>query len=501
MKPLALACDVASIDKLSQETAKIPELSLMESAGLQIFQHWKPYLSAQDRLIFLCGGGNNGGDALVVARYAFNEGFSNILLVYTGSRLSPACSIQREIAKAYNLQSIEYSYLDTQHIQDALSKAAWVVDGLVGTGLKGALKTELQQLVKLSNASGVRTLAIDIPSGLGDDIPVDQEHVQAELTITMGHEKLAMYHPRTREACKEIICINPSFPPFLLQQKQYALLATQEDISIRKLSRDSYKNQRGHVAIFGGSVQYSGAAKLSAKACFAARAGLVTHFCDEEVYAVAAAKSPSVMVRIYQDDLALDRYQALLAGPGWGSGREAILARLFASKVPLVLDADGIRAYAAMLCTCERLEHGPLILTPHIGELATLVKSLWPEDAERIGKFDSPLQFFTCIEKLSETLQATLVVKSSLTYVVSPNEKTIVIQSRNPSLGVAGSGDVLAGIIAALLCQNPVDLHHVAYTGAFLHMQAGKRAKETYGYYDSEALVSVVGTTVLEAER
>ncbi|NCC66000.1 MAG: NAD(P)H-hydrate dehydratase [Spirochaetia bacterium] len=344
-------------------------------------------------------------------------------------------------------------------------------------------------------------MAIDIPSGLGDDIPVDQEHVQAELTITMGHEKLAMYHPRTREACKEIICINPSFPPFLLQQKQYALLATQEDISIRKLSRDSYKNQRGHVAIFGGSVQYSGAAKLSAKACFAARAGLVTHFCDEEVYAVAAAKSPSVMVRIYQDDLALDRYQALLAGPGWGLGREAILARLFASKVPLVLDADGIRAYAAMLCTCERLEHGPLILTPHIGELATLVKSLWPEDAERIGKFDSPLQFFTCIEKLSETLQATLVVKSSLTYVVSPNEKTIVIQSRNPSLGVAGSGDVLAGIIAALLCQNPVDLHHVAYTGAFLHMQAGKRAKETYGYYDSEALVSVVGTTVLEAER
>ncbi|NCC65767.1 MAG: hypothetical protein EOM15_14045, partial [Spirochaetia bacterium] len=136
MKPLALACDVASIDKLSQETAKIPELSLMESAGLQIFQHWKPYLSAQDRLIFLCGGGNNGGDALVVARYAFNEGFSNILLVYTGSRLSPACSIQREIAKAYNLQSIEYSYLDTQHIQHALSKADWVVDGLVGTGLK-----------------------------------------------------------------------------------------------------------------------------------------------------------------------------------------------------------------------------------------------------------------------------------------------------------------------------------------------------------------------------
>lgn len=501
MKSLALASEVARIDHLAQERAKIPALCLMESAGLQIFLQWKPYLHVKDRLVFLCGGGNNGGDALVVARYAYNEGYTNILLIYTDSGRSESCSFQREIAKAYGLEALTFSLLNKQRIQEELESATWIVDGLVGTGLKGKLKNEMQLLVNLANESKARIIAIDVPSAVGDEVSVEETHIQAELTITMGHEKLAMYHPRTREACGQIIEINPSFPPFLLSEVVYAQLWEDQDgVQLKKLARDAYKNVRGHVAIFAGSRQYSGAARLSAKACFAARAGLVSLFCDEEVFPIAAAESPSVIVNVYQPDQKLDRYHAILAGPGWGEGRDELLAKLFESRVPMVLDADGIRAYAAMLARSERPSHGPLIITPHLGELALLVKSLWPDESLKIGKSDSPLQFFSSIQILSETLQATLVVKSSLTYIVTQGELPIVVESRNPTLGVAGSGDVLAGIIVALLGQH-ADLHQVALKGSVLHMLAGKRAKATFGYYDSETLASVVGTTVLEAEK
>lgn len=496
MKTLVRSSVIAAIDAQAQSLAAIPSVCLMESAALQIFQHWKPLLKLDDRLIFLCGSGNNGGDALAVARYAYNEGYTNQLVVFIGSRPSVSFEVQKAIIAAYGISTCNVSELGNQE----LALADWIVDGLFGTGLRGSLHADLCPLVEAANASTAQILAIDIPSGLGDSVPVDQVHIVADLTITMGFSKRVLYHPAVRTDCGRIIVINPSFPPFLLDIVEAdADLYDSDDLRLDPLASDDYKTSRGHVALFGGSGTYTGAARLAARACFVSRAGLVTLFCDPEVYPIAASESPSVMVRIFEDDR-LDRYTVLLAGPGWGAGREALLEHLFASSLPLVLDADGINAYATMLKEGKRPTHGPLVLTPHLGELRNLVAGLWPEKAVCVAKQDAPDDFFTLLSQLADQLDATLVVKSSLVYIVQKGRATSIIDGGNPSLGVAGSGDVLAGIITALLAKIG-DLQQACIQGVLVHQRAGVLAAQTYGYYDSETLLSFVGKAVAEAEQ
>ncbi|HBO35726.1 MAG TPA: NAD(P)H-hydrate epimerase [Sphaerochaeta sp.] len=494
MKPLALASDIATLDKNAQDVAQLPPLCLMESAGLQIYQLWKPSLSKDDRLVFLCGGGNNGGDALVVSRYALQDGFANQVLIYTGTRISESCARHRLVAQAYALVSLQAENTEFTRLFSELQHADWIVDGLMGTGLKGPLNGIAASLVEAANQSKARILAVDVPSGLGDEVPSDAICIQADMTVTMGLLKRSMFHPSTRSRCGSLFCVNPSFPPFLLQQVPSAALLCERKAHLPKLAIDEYKNSRSHVAIFGGSVAYSGAARLSAKACFAARAGLVSLYCDAQVYTLAAFEAPSVMVKVYEGQ-PIPPYGALLVGPGWGSGREPLLEKLFATGQSMVLDADGIRAYASLLARGRRPEHGPLVLTPHLGELACLLASLFGDDHD--GKTVNA--FFASIQKAAAELKATLVVKSSLVHIVDEAGSVVVIEGNNPSLGVAGSGDVLSGIVASLFAKYQ-DGWLAALEGALIHQQTGRLAKRAYGYYDSETLLAFLGRSVQEAE-
>ena len=176
MKRLVRSVEVADIDAKAQSVAKIPALCLMESAGLQIYQKWKSQIETTDRLVFLCGGGNNGGDALVVARYAYNDGFHNMLLVYAGAHISPSSEVQRSIAEAYMIPRFDWDTANDSDRHAIFENASWIVDGLVGTGLKGPLKESLQVLVEQANQSPAKRLAIDIPSAIGDDVPVSSIH-------------------------------------------------------------------------------------------------------------------------------------------------------------------------------------------------------------------------------------------------------------------------------------------------------------------------------------
>ena len=209
--------------------------------------------------------------------------------------------------------------------------------------------------------------------------------------------------------------------------------------------------------------------------------------------AIVASEAPSVMVRSASgvDPAA---YDVLVAGPGWGGGRAALLKRLLGTHVPLVLDADGITALAEIIASDGIPEHGTLTITPHLGELARLASALGINDDK------SPRSFFSMIEGIAERLDAILVVKSSLVHIVEPGRPTIVVDGSNPSLGVAGSGDLLSGIIAALWVSGN-DQATAALGGVQVHQEAGRRAHEAVGYYDSEHLVDYIGTVVKEAER
>ncbi|WP_320130733.1 ADP/ATP-dependent (S)-NAD(P)H-hydrate dehydratase [uncultured Sphaerochaeta sp.] len=163
--------------------------------------------------------------------------------------------------------------------------------------------------------------------------------------------------------------------------------------------------------------------------------------------------------------------------------------------MPLVLDADALKAYATIFSENPGVIHGPLILTPHLGELRMLAQAVFGQEADSLGKNDSPQFYFSHLKKLSDILKATIVAKSSLVYVVSPNEPIMILEGLNPSLGVAGSGDVLSGIIVGLLGSG-LESFKAALLGAAVHQKAGSLAKDALGYYDSEALLGFIGKSV-----
>lgn len=497
MKKLELATTMLGIDDQAQTAYGIPALSLMETAGIRIWEQLKPLVTPGERLTFLVGGGNNGGDALVVARLAYNDGFKNLLCILIGQNISESCSRQRNIVEAYNIAIVSPG----GDLESILDESHWIIDGLCGTGLKGPLRGEQEQLVRLSNKSSAKKLAIDIPSGLGDEVPCNAIHIKANLTVTMGLGKAAMYHPKTRGACGQIVVANPSFPPQLLEAAPSSLfLCDLEKFTFPALQKADFKNKRGHVALFGGSEQYTGAIRLAARSAFSARVGLVSLFCDEKSYLIAASESPSVMVRHYDPTLPLDTFDALLAGPGWGKGREAELLLLFASGKPMVLDADGILGYASLLGEGERPEHGPLIVTPHLGELQKLCSAYFGPDSPLALGNETPDAFYALLRRLAKDLNSTLVVKSSLVHIVDPvTQKIFIVEGLNPSLGVAGSGDVLSGILVALLA-NDSDLVNVALQGTLAHQMAGLLAHAGQGYYDAQTLIEYVGKAIMEVE-
>jgi len=501
MDQLVSSLAMAAIDSDAQLQYKIPGLSLMETAGFKIWASLAMKLHKEQRLVFLCGGGNNGGDALVIARLAFDQGYTNQVCILTGNHISPSCAVQREIIQAYGIPSLELGDEVSPQATKEITEAGVVFDGLAGTGLKGPLQGISRTLVTLANQSKALRVAIDIPSGLGDTISIEETHFIADHTYTLGLPKAAFYHPSSRKDCGQIEILNPSFPVRLLQKARgVAILIEPKEVRMQSLSSAAFKNSRGHVAIIGGSKSYTGAVRLSGRAAFSSRAGLVTLYCDPEVFQLAATESPSVMVKPLSGADDFSPFNALLAGPGWGKGREALLEKLFSTNKPMVLDADGISAYATILKDKKRPPHGPLLLTPHLGELRELACSVFGDQARSLGKNDTPEAFFSMIGKLSKELDAILVVKSSLVHITGVSDQLMVMEGLNPSLGVAGSGDVLSGITVALL-GNGIELAQAAIIGSAVHQNAGRLAHEKLGYYDSETLLGFIGKAVGEMEQ
>ncbi|MFA7371519.1 MAG: NAD(P)H-hydrate epimerase [Sphaerochaetaceae bacterium] len=509
MEKLVTTQTMENIDRRAQSEWEIPPLLLMENAGVK---GWQAFIASAEKqwytqsIVFVAGGGNNGGDALVMAREAHLTGFTKIKLILVGSRLSEAALIQRKIVTRLGLPMLESG---TNEAREELMRASLIIDGIVGTGLRGPLKGEAEELVKFINAQkerGAHILSIDAPSGCSDTFPANAVHVLADTTVTMGLGKSCAYHPYNREGWGEILKVNPSFPLQLLEEAPpEAFLSYPQELTLAKLEESAYKNRRGHLALFAGSTTYPGAAKLAAKGAFNSRCGLVTLFGDSALKPLVAQESSSLILRespVRFNELKGD-YNAIVAGPGWSQGEGKQLLEILSSALPLVLDAAAIDLFATLLAT-ERIgktEHGPLVLTPHPGELNRLLETLYmPLLAQECGPASSSEEFLGALKKIVHLFEVTLVYKSSLIWIVDPNHPPVVVEGRNNAMGVAGSGDVLSGIIGSLLAQG-LPPFEAAHTGVLIHQQAGLAGREKWGYFDSETLVNEVGLVCRRAEE
>ncbi len=463
------------MDINAQQSFSIPGATLMEDASFSAFQMIRDDLESSRKTVFLAGGGNNGGDALAMARLAYLDGLRNIQILLSDSgKETDLRAVQRKACEAIGI-----SFAKSE--DEALDGAELLVDGLFGIGLKGAPRLSYQCLISKINEKKIDVISLDVPSGMGDSVPIGCS-LKARRTICMGERKAALYIPKNRDLSGEIETTFPFFPISSKPDSDIALLS-EGDIAIRGFKGDDYKKTRGSVAIIGGSGRFTGAVVLSAKAAFHCGAGLVTIFTEPALIPSISKAIPSAMVTTYDDISDLTSFDAVLVGPGMGKDHDKALSMALSQARRLVVDADGIRAFARIKARAE----GQCILTPHLGEYSALVKAFCPDSEE-----GTPQAWIDTLKKVQTETNAQIVLKANTVWVCS-EEGLNVIDGQNPSLGVAGSGDVLSGIITALSGSGNVK---PATNGALLHQKAGILAHRELGMYSSDDLVKFIGRSL-----
>lgn len=489
---------MSSIDERAAAEYKIPDLLLMENAGLKAFSRFrsehpriKPGIS---RFIFIAGKGNNGGDALVMARQAHLDGFS-VRVLLESEDLGANTSLHAEIVRKLGIKTEVWNKLE-EHSKRI--DADVVFDGLFGTGIQGRLRDSSFEIVRAINGSRGLKIAIDIPSGLSDHYHAGYPMVKADVTLTLGLPKRCLYLADARKHCGSIYIVPIGFPPDLIEDKSIqAELLTHDDIpGLRPyISPDAYKNTRGHLAVFAGCEGTTGAAVLCSVAAARSGAGLVSLFVDKSIYNPVSAQLISVMPKVWAADsdplgFDVDSYSAFLAGPGWGlPNRLKWLKRLIESSTPGVIDADAITLLSDLSSQVDL--QGRWILTPHPGELARLSGL----SKERV--LDDP--YGTVIE-MSERLNAFMVLKLHVTYICAPGGRLWIVDGMNPVMGTGGSGDVLSGIIAGLLARG-MSPESAACLGVLVHDRIGKRAAGKEGLFLSQDLLSYISAELAPEEN
>ncbi len=502
---IATTFEMAQIDQRAQDTYAIDGRLLMEQAGTKAYAAAVSWLREQghktERMVFLSGGGNNGGDALVMAREALISGVEQVSVIYLQERCSDQTALQRTMYDKLGGKLIE---VHSPEVDSLLHQADVIIDGLVGTGLKQQLRAgDVRSLIERVNAlQHPAVIALDLPSGLTEELGGDAVFMHASCTITFGLPKEPCFYPHTRTYCGHIITLNPGFPKQLLDSfGRDCCIRTPQEFSLPHLPSSSYKNTKGHLAVFAGSTGYTGAAVLCAEAALRARTGLVTLYCDQDIYPIVASHAVSVMVKplapgmiIHASELAAS-YDAVLAGPGWGTGvqRELQIREVLHSALPATLDADAIPLVGNLLetgqITVNDLSH--LLLTPHPGEFAKLT-------GHRIK--DHPGSMLRVLRSTAEALGCVIMVKSHVNYMCDPHGNIIITEGMNPAMGTAGSGDVLSGIAAGLTAQHLSTFDAVSIGNA-IHQLTGALAFSSRGWFIAEDLLDHIGMVIKRMEK
>ena len=491
MTPLVTAEEMNEVDSGTQTTYGIPAIVLMEGAGIGAWRVIAERAKPGDAIVFVVGKGNNGGDALVMARHCWCERRTgSAVLVAPESELSDLAKTHAAALRALGMPLYVWGTDRDASVRE-LDSAAFVVDGVLGTGLNGPARGASAEVIEAINSALAHRVAVDVPSGAGDGWRPEWPVVRADLSVTFGLPKQMLYMPRVRPYAGKIIRVPLTFARELACSGSHRCHLV-EDRDLRELippmPADAYKGVRGSVGVFGGSIGMTGAPLLAAVSALRCSAGLASVICDPGVAAAIASHEAAVMVkpvsgaelgRVSHD------FDSACVGPGWGtSGRDELLRAVVGGSRFGVIDADGLKVLASME---EPLRPGEgWVLTPHVGELAALIGISTDEVLD---------DWFGSAREASLRYNTVVVAKSHVTVIAAPDGRTWVVDGMTPSLGTAGSGDVLAGAIAALLCRLE-DAATAAIAGVVLHARAGRRAAAEHGYFLSSDLPAALSVEV-----
>ncbi|GIX29949.1 MAG: bifunctional NAD(P)H-hydrate repair enzyme [Porticoccaceae bacterium] len=470
---LYTAAEVRELDRIAIEGHGIPGIALMRRAGRAVFEAARA-LGAGPLTVY-CGAGNNGGDGYVAAALAAAAGLPvRAVAVADPERLHGDARRAFEYAREEGVPT---------HPLGAVPPPAEgvVVDALLGTGLKGPPREPFAAAIREINGSGLAVVAVDVPSGLDADAgrPLG-EVVRAAVTVTFIGRKRGLYTGAGPAVCGRVRFRDLGVPAAV----RTALAPTARLARWRALSRhlprrprDAHKGLFGHVLVIGGDLGFGGAATLAAEAALRAGAGLVSVATRPEHVAAILARTPEAMVRGVESgqDLEplLERPTVLVVGPGLGRSAwsEQLLQRALGRGLPMVLDADALNLLAAGRFG-QGADLGRAVLTPHPGEAARLLGTSAAEvQADR----------FAAAEALAARFGATVLLKGAGTLVAGGGDSQVaVIPFGGPGLATGGTGDVLSGVVGALLAQG-LQPRQAAELGAAVHGLAGERAAARWG--------------------
>jgi hydroxyethylthiazole kinase-like uncharacterized protein yjeF len=469
-----------AIDRRATERFGIPSIVLMENAALAVADAIGEHYPDCDRAAIFCGTGANGGDGFAVARHLEQRGVVPAVFI-VGDRKKIRGDAAANLAICERLALPLYDVTGDDSLNEALVHAGdanLIVDAIFGTGLDRAPAGLYAETITSLNEMMMPIVAVDLPSGANASSAEPFEPcVRASLTITFAAPKLCHVFEPAAVFCGEVIVADISIPSAAIEDENITLaLTTPADVRPHFAPRpaSSHKGTYGHVAIVAGSPGLSGAAVLAARGAIRSGAGLVSVVTDAETARLVHAGSIESMT-FSGDDVAgfVAGKDAALIGPGLAGdegsyGRIRVLVE--AIELPLVIDASALNAFA--LRTSELNPHRrPRVLTPHPGELARLVGSTAKEiNAHRIDAAREAARATGCV----------VVLKGFQSLIAGPDGHVSVNPTGNPGMATGGMGDVLGGMIAALLARG-IGPFQAAAAAVYLHGFAGDMLKDEMG--------------------
>ena len=481
--------EIKCVEQLSDKNG-LSYIRLMENAGTAcakvIRQEFDETLKRD--VFVICGKGKNGGDGFVIARKLYENGYKvSVLLALGAPKAEDAAEM---FSRLDDLDIPVYEYLtDSKRSKDKIENCDVIVDCIFGTGFSSEPDEILTELFTSINNSKAYTVSVDLPSGFyTDSSELCSCTVEPDMTVSVIALKHSLVFAPSCFKAGKVKCVSIGVPEAIMNDICAPFSLDERDVKnvFPKRKEDSHKGDYGKALIIAGSYEMPGAALLASKSCVNAGAGLVELAFPDKAYTAVTADCPEKTLAVLPSDengcisassikrisAELEKCDAVLIGCGLGAGRDISVITEFVlanSKVPVILDADALNSISKRADIINEAEV-PVIITPHSGEAARLLKTT-PEKIEK--------DRMKAVNELAELTGATVLLKGFRTIVKHRDGDAYINLTGNSALSTAGSGDVLAGLICSLICQG-VPPYRAACCAAFLHGRAGEAAARKY---------------------
>ena len=495
---IVAAAEMREIDRVTSERFGVPSLTLMENAGSAVAELVVARYPAATRIGVICGKGNNGGDGFVAARKLHGAGREVRVLL-----LAPPADLRGDAAEMFSklpvkpIPATSNRELETAEAQEVL-QSDLLLDAILGTGFRPPVSGVYAAAIAAINTRPTPVVAVDIPSGADADVMGEQTGavVHADSIVTFTAPRPA--HVFGLLTNGPVVIAPIGSPPEAIASSLQLNLSTPHDFEsfVGPRPADSHKGTFGHVLLVGGSVGKAGSVAMAGMAALRAGAGLSTVATPKSVLPTVAGFHPEVMTEPleetevgsiskrtlaygHMDAIAKDK-TVLAIGPGISRHRETsefVRTIVKKYKTPMVLDADGLNAFDT---NAEELDGKgrTLVITPHPGEMARLMGStIAAVQRDRLS----------VARTFAREHSLTVVLKGHRTLVAASDGTVWVNTTGNPGMATGGTGDVLTGMVAGLIAQNPGHALHAVIAAVHLHGLAGDVARETMGEHSLTA--------------